>query len=98
MALIRTATIFAFAASPGACATLSVGRDFSKLSAGDQINFYTCVFSDIGSSMAPHGNSAGALLDSMLSQGIRIQDTTRDAANLCAIKQFINPNTIPGLR
>lgn len=98
MHMIRTVTIFAFAASLGACAVVPVGRDFNKLSAGDQLDFYTCVFSDIGSSMSPRGNSAGAVLDSILSQGSRIQDTTRNAANLCAVKHFINPNTIPGLR
>ena len=97
MTLTRIAAIFTLA-TLGACSSLPVGRDFSKLSVGEQVDYYTCVFSDVGADMTPRGNSAGALLDSMLSKGSKIQDTARNAANLCAIKQFINPNTIPGLR
>jgi hypothetical protein len=97
MILTRIAAAFAIA-TLGACASLPVGRDFSKLTVGERVDYYTCVFSDVGSGMTPRGNSAGAMLDSLLSKGSRIQDTARSAAQLCAVKQFIDPNTIPGLR
>ncbi|MDB5491583.1 MAG: hypothetical protein JWO78_1432 [Micavibrio sp.] len=98
MTLTRAATIFALAAGLSACAALPVGRDFSKLSMGDKLDYYSCVFRDVGSDMTPRGNSAGSMLDSMLANGSKIQETTRKAGNLCAVKHFIDPTTIPGLR
>jgi len=97
MTMTRIAAVFALA-TLGACSSLPVGRDFSKLTMGEQLDYYTCVFSDVGSGMTPSGNSTGAMLDSMLSKGSRIQETAQNAATLCAVKHFINPNTIPGLR
>src|SRR4051812_45581315 len=98
MTLTRTATVFALAVGLTACSTLPAGRDFNTLTLGEQVDFSTCVLNRIGSSMTPNGNSAGAMLDSLLAKPDKIQDATRNAANICAVKMWINPNSVPGLR
>lgn len=97
MTMARIAAVFALT-TLGACSTLPAGRDFNTLTIGEQMDYTTCVFERVGNKMAPHGNTAGAVLDSILSTPGKMQDATRNAANICAVKMWINPGTIPGLK
>lgn len=97
MTMTRIAALFALA-TLGACSTLPAGRDFNTLTLGEQVDYTSCVFEHVGSRIAPQGNTAGSVLDSILSTPGKMQETTRNAANLCAVKMWINPGTVPGLK
>lgn len=97
MTVTRIAALFTLV-TLGACSTLPAGRDFNTLTLGEQVDYTSCVFEHVGSRMTPRGNSTGSVLDSILSTPGKMQETTRNAANLCAVKMWINPGTVPGLK